>query len=136
MDLKFQGLEQSSSSNSSDSNEEGEVEPSEDELTNVKFSESDTLIRTPNPGPPVDEPRGNPKSGPTNYTKNDPKCSDITLFTKMVKTHKSNKSTQIWSINTSKQLHQPTHNSTSSDNQISSPKLLISENFGLKSRVL
>ena len=38
-----------SSSSSSDSNEEGEVEPSEDELTNVRYSESDTLIRTPNP---------------------------------------------------------------------------------------
>ena len=44
-----------SSSSSSDSNEEGEVEPSEDELTNVRYSESDTPIRTPNPEPSEEE---------------------------------------------------------------------------------
>merc|ERR1712208_137660 len=63
----------SSSSSSSDSNEEGEVEPSEDELTGVRFSESDTTSRTPKPGPPVIEPRSNPKSVPTENFKGDPK---------------------------------------------------------------
>ena len=34
-----------------DTNEEGEVEPSEDELTNVHYSETDTYERAPSPGP-------------------------------------------------------------------------------------
>ena len=38
-------------SDSYDSNEEGEVEPSEDELMNVRYSESDSSIRAPKPGP-------------------------------------------------------------------------------------
>ena len=70
--MKFQARnktvaeEESDTSNSSDSNEEGEVEPSEDELTNVRFSESDTATRTPKPSPQKD------KSGPTNI-KNEPR---------------------------------------------------------------
>ena len=63
----------SSNTSSSDSNEEGEVEPSEDELTGVRFSESDTTSGAPKPGPPVTVPRGNPKSGPTVHIKGDPK---------------------------------------------------------------
>ena len=58
--------EESDTSNSSDSNEEGEVEPSEDELINVRYSESDTSIRTPKPGPSEDELKGDSKSGPDN----------------------------------------------------------------------
>ena len=38
-------------SDSYDTNEEGEVEPSEDELTNVRYSESDSSTRVPKPGP-------------------------------------------------------------------------------------
>ena len=61
--------EESDTSNSSDSNEEGEVEPSEDELINVRYSESDTSIRTPKPGPSEDELKGDLKSRPDNQTK-------------------------------------------------------------------
>ena len=59
----------SDTSNSSDSNEEGEVEPSEDELINVRYSESDTSIRTPIPGPSEDELKGDSNSGPDSQTK-------------------------------------------------------------------
>ena len=48
-----------SASDSFDSNEEGEVQPSEDEMLNVKYSESDTSMRDPQPGP-----SGIRKSGP------------------------------------------------------------------------
>ena len=61
-----------SSSSSSDSNEEGEVEPSEDELTNVRYSESDTPIRTPNPEPSEEEQGGEPKPGPSGTNKYGP----------------------------------------------------------------
>ena len=40
-----------SDSDSYDTNEEGEVEPSEDKLTNVRYSESDSSTRVPKPGP-------------------------------------------------------------------------------------
>ena len=52
-EVKVEG--ESNSSNFSDSNEEGEVEPSEDELINVRYSESDTSIRTPKLDPSEDE---------------------------------------------------------------------------------
>ena len=38
--------EESDTSNSSDSNKEGEVEPSEDELTNVRFSQESCPVNT------------------------------------------------------------------------------------------
>ena len=60
---------ESHTSNSSDSNEEGEVEPSEDELINVRYSESYTSIGTPKPGPSEDELKGDSKSGPDNQMK-------------------------------------------------------------------
>merc|ERR1712051_755685 len=63
------GEEESDTSNSSDSNEEGEVEPSEDELINVRYSESDTSIRTPKLGPSEDELGGDPKPGPSGINK-------------------------------------------------------------------
>ena len=66
-EVKVEG--ESNSSNFSDSNEEGEVEPSEDELINVRYSESDTSIRTPKPGPSKDELKGDSNSGPDNQMK-------------------------------------------------------------------
>ena len=46
-------------SDSNDTNEEGEVAPSEDELTNVRYSESDSSSRVSKPGP-----SGNRETGP------------------------------------------------------------------------
>ena len=60
---------ESDTSESSDSNEEGEVDPSEDELTNVRYSESDTPTRTPISGPLEARLRGDPNSGPQNQKK-------------------------------------------------------------------
>jgi hypothetical protein len=65
--------DESETSTSSDSNEEGEVKPSEDELTNVRFSESDTSARTLKQGTTDNEQVGHSKSGPPNKSKNDPK---------------------------------------------------------------
>ena len=61
--------EESDTSNSSDSNEEGEVEPSEDKLMNVRYSESDTPTRTPKLDPSEDELGGDLISGPDNQMK-------------------------------------------------------------------
>ena len=61
--------EESDTSEFSDSNEEGEVDPSEDELTNVRYSESDTPTRTPISGPLEARLRGDPSSGPKNQKK-------------------------------------------------------------------
>ena len=52
------------SSDSSETNKEGEVAPSEDELMNVRYSESDTPTRASNP-----DPEGDPDSVPKNKTK-------------------------------------------------------------------
>ena len=52
------------SSDSSETNEEGEVAPSEDELTNVRYSESDTPTRASKP-----DPNGDPGSVPKNKIK-------------------------------------------------------------------
>jgi hypothetical protein len=65
--------DESETSSSSDSYADGEVEPSEDELTNVRFSESDTSARTLKQGTTDNELVGHSKSGPTNKSKNDPK---------------------------------------------------------------
>ena len=64
--------EESDTSNSSDLNEEGEVEPSEDELMNVRYSESDTSIRTPKLDPSEDKLGGDPKPGPSVTNKYEP----------------------------------------------------------------
>ena len=56
-------------SESSESNEEGEVEPSEDELMNVRYSESDTPTRASKPGLSEAEAKGDPNSGPKNKKK-------------------------------------------------------------------
>merc|ERR1712051_32171 len=58
--------EASESSDTSDSNEEGEVDPSEDELTNVRFSEPETLQRTPIPGYPEEGQTSDSSSGTKN----------------------------------------------------------------------
>ena len=61
--------EESDTSEFSDSNEEGEVDPSEDELMNVRYSESDTPTRTPISGPLEARLRGDPSLGPKNQKK-------------------------------------------------------------------
>ena len=62
--VKDKKEEESETSDTSDSNEEGEVDPSEDELTNVRFSEPETLKRTPIPGYPEDGQTSDSSSGP------------------------------------------------------------------------
>ena len=56
-------------SDSYDSNEEGEVEPSEDELTNVRYSESDSSTRVPIPGPSGTRVTGPPAAPMKNKAK-------------------------------------------------------------------
>ena len=56
-------------SDSHDSNEEGEVEPSEDELTNVRYSESDSSVRVPIPGPSGTRETGPPAAPMKNKAK-------------------------------------------------------------------
>ena len=58
--------EVSESSDTSDSNEEGEVDPSEDELTNVRFSEPETLQRTSIPEHRKEGQTGDSSSGTKN----------------------------------------------------------------------
>ena len=64
--IKERREEESDTSETSDSNEEGEVE---DELTNVRYSESDTPTRTPISGPLEARLRGDSSSGPKNQKK-------------------------------------------------------------------